>query len=995
MTTNRIRTVSMLAVVALLGLLTSVNAGQISYVLITNDADCGISTDNTYTHTIDFGTGTPGALINGVQFDAYNNAANGTLNFNRESASGLASDHAGNGGHNVSGGLVDLMTDMLYNGNNDPGGTTTWTLSGLSAGKTYHTRIYSRWWGASPSRLVTFVFDPDGAGPIADSTVKINQDGATSAGLANDDDAYYINYQFKAVSGQDLVITLTQDILNYSWHLYGLTNQEFSSETASALQPENEATDVLRDADLSWAPGDFAATHNVYVGESFEAVDTATVPTGAGLDVTSFDPGRFEFGETVFWRVDEVNGTPDKTVFKGDVWSFEVEPYSIKLPFEAITVTASSTDTDATDPNFTIDGSGLDNPDDKNALHSNEVQDVMWMSASGDMSPWLMYEFDGVQKLDTLLIWNSNHSSEAVIGWGVKDVDIQVSMDGTDWLSMPDVGPITRGSGSTPSEAQVIGMDLVVAKYVKINILSSWGGLLPQYGVAEVQFYSLPTQAREPMPASGSTDILPDSVISWRAGREAGQHTVSMSQDLDALADGTAPSASSSTNSLNLTSLDLELGQTYHWRVDEVNDTEVPSVWAGPVWTLSTPPALTVDDFESYTNTSPDRPFQHWLDGVGYSADDFFPVAYGGNGTGAAVGHDVWSVGSPYFDGSIMETALVYGGSQSMPVYYDGAGSQADLTLDNENWTASGLQTLSIAFHGTAGNTGQLYVKINNTKISYDQDPADIANSSWLLWHIDLSSVSGLDNVTKLSIGVDGAAAAGVLYLDEIKLYAEAGELITPVAPGTENLVAYYPFDGDLLDAAGSHHGTINSDVPSFVGGVQGQAIEFIGNQDVIVAYADDLALNSFTISTWVNISDIGGNRGIMGTRYNSDTTFDLKVDANRLHGDVGSGTAWLNTAVDYYTKIREGDWYHIAYVIDEANSAARIYLNGALAETIAINGTPLFMKPDQELHIGNSYGTVEYMYGMLDEVSIYNGALSAAEVASLAGRTTPIYQPF
>ena len=56
------------------------------------------------------------------------------------------------------------------------------------------------------------------------------------------------------------------------------------------------------------------------------------------------------------------------------------------------------------------------------------------------------------------------------------------------------------------------------------------------------------------------------------------------------------------------------------------------------------------------------------------------------------------------------------------------------------------------------------------------------------------------------------------------------------------------------------------------------------------MAYADDLALNSFTISTWVNISDIGGNRGIMGTRYNSDTTFDLKIDAYRIHGDVGSG---------------------------------------------------------------------------------------------------------
>ena len=85
--TTRTRTVLTLAAVAMaiLGLMTtSANAGVISYVQITNDADCGISTDNTYTHKLDFGTGSPGALINGVQFDAYNNAANGTLNFNRE-----------------------------------------------------------------------------------------------------------------------------------------------------------------------------------------------------------------------------------------------------------------------------------------------------------------------------------------------------------------------------------------------------------------------------------------------------------------------------------------------------------------------------------------------------------------------------------------------------------------------------------------------------------------------------------------------------------------------------------------------------------------------------------------------------------------------------------------------------------------------------------------------------------------------------------------------
>ncbi|MCP4303842.1 MAG: hypothetical protein GY788_02970, partial [bacterium] len=199
-----------------------------SYVGITGDEDCGITADNTYTHALDFGTGTPGALINGVQFEAYNAAASGTLNFNREAGSGALSDHGGNAAHNVAGSLADLLTDMYYNGNNAPGGTTTWTLSGLSAGQTYRTRIYTRQWGATDSRNVTFVFDPDGAGPMSDSTGRVSQDNAISTGFAFNNDAYYIDYRFTAVAGEDLVITVAQDNNNNSWHLYGLTNQEAS-----------------------------------------------------------------------------------------------------------------------------------------------------------------------------------------------------------------------------------------------------------------------------------------------------------------------------------------------------------------------------------------------------------------------------------------------------------------------------------------------------------------------------------------------------------------------------------------------------------------------------------------------------------------------------------------------------------------------------------------------------------------------------------------------
>ena len=81
----------------------------ISYTKITGDADCGVSTNNTYTHKLDFGQGSPGATINGVSFDAYNAAADGTLNFNRTVSSGIENDNAGNGNHNVTGELANLL----------------------------------------------------------------------------------------------------------------------------------------------------------------------------------------------------------------------------------------------------------------------------------------------------------------------------------------------------------------------------------------------------------------------------------------------------------------------------------------------------------------------------------------------------------------------------------------------------------------------------------------------------------------------------------------------------------------------------------------------------------------------------------------------------------------------------------------------------------------------------------------------------------------------
>ncbi|MCP4453736.1 MAG: hypothetical protein GY809_19930 [Planctomycetes bacterium] len=559
-----------------------------------------------------------------------------------------------------------------------------------------------------------------------------------------------------------------------------------------APSPADTVTDVLRDVQLSWAPGEFAVKHDVYFGTVFDDVNDAhnanpmDVLVSPAQDANAFDPGRLVFGQTYYWRVDEVNGAPDNTVFKGDVWRFEVEPYSIPIPGSTLSVTASSSSNEMSTPEKTIDGSGLD----PNGLHDMAAE-TMWFTAAVDLDPWIQFEFDDVKKLDSMIVWNSNGAAESAIGWGVKAVEIAYSVDGESWDVLADANQFSRAPGlPTYDQYDTVDFGGAAAKFVRLNIQSNWGGILMSYGLSEVQFAMIPVAARAPEPVSGSVGVLPTATIQWRAGREADQHTIYMSTDVNAVADGTAPSATSATHSLDLTSLDLELGQTHYWRVDEVNEAEVPPVWAGPVWTLKTPATLVIDDFEGYSNGSPDRPFQTWLDGIGYSADEFFPVAYGGNGTGAAIGHDIWSLSSPHFDGTIMETSLVYSGSQSLPLYYTNTGGVSSETNRTftvaQDWTAAGIKSLSLFFRGASDNDGgQLYIKINNTQITYDVDVVDLTRAIWHPWTIDLSTVGeDLSAVSSLTIGIEGTGATGVVTIDNIRLHP----VLTPHAALTNHI---------------------------------------------------------------------------------------------------------------------------------------------------------------------------------------------------------------
>ncbi len=647
-----------------------------------------------------------------------------------------------------------------------------------------------------------------------------------------------------------------------------------SSGIANSPSPSNDSMDVLRDSLLSWAPGEFAASHTVYFSHIFSDVNerNASALAAEGLDVNELAlETRLDFGETYFWAVDEVNGAPDYTVFPGEVWSFTAEPYSIQIAGSEMIVSASSFSNGDSMPEKTLDGSGLG----ENETHGIATE-TMWFTAMGDMDPWIQYEFDDVKKLDTMKIWNSNSSAEGFIGYGVKQVKLEYSLEGEIWDIFEDVNELSRAPGAaTYNQYDEIAFGGVAVKMVRLNIQDNWGGFMQAYSLGEVQFNAIPAAARTPDPESGSTGILPNAVVSWRAGREADQSIVYVSTDPNEVAAGIASSATANTHGINLSAFEIQMGETYYWRVDEVNNAETVSVWVGPVWSLTIVDAVVVDDFESYNNISPGRPFQAWLDGFGYSADEFFPAGYGGNGTGSGVGHDIWTASRPHYNGMIMETDNTLPDSgQSLPFYYNNAGNVASqierVFAVSQDWTMGDAQSLVLSFYGDPGNTGQFYVKINNTKIVYGGPANAITTPYWTQWNIDLSTLGNLQNVLKLIIGVDGNAASGKFLIDDILLFREAPMaaseqiwLEAESAALTEPMQAF----SDKEDASGGSYigtddagvtGDQSSGVASFTFTVQGGTYKI--NVRVIAGAAGDSFWVRLPGSTMNTIPPAGNN---------------------------------------------------------------------------------------------------------------------------------------
>jgi hypothetical protein len=268
-------------------------------------------------------------------------------------------------------------------------------------------------------------------------------------------------------------------------------------------------------------------------------------------------------------------------------------------------------------------------------------------------------------------------------------------------------------------------------------------------------------------PANGAVDVTQTPILTWAPGLGA-SHEVYFGADSTSL----ELKGSGNLGGESFEPGQLEWNTTYYWRVDEANNANADSPWTGPLWSFTTANFLIIDDMESYNDLDESDPASNriylaWIDGFDNPATN-----------GSVVGN----LNAPF-----AEQTIVNNGIQSMPMAYDNAvgKSEATLTLtSNRDWTVNNVDTLTIWFRGSSGNTAEsLYVALNDSAVVTNDNPDAALATSWTAWNIDLQAFAdqgvNLANVTSITLGLGNranpvAGGSGMMYFDDIRLYPSA-----------------------------------------------------------------------------------------------------------------------------------------------------------------------------------------------------------------------------
>jgi hypothetical protein len=114
----------------------------------------------------------------------------------------------------------------------------------------------------------------------------------------------------------------------------------FTTEGAvGSPEPSNGAVGVTQTPILTWSPGVFGASHEVYFGTDSETVKNADTSSpeykaSGNLGSESYDPGQLEWNTTYYWRIDEANTANPDSPWTGPLWSFITANFLVVDDFE-------------------------------------------------------------------------------------------------------------------------------------------------------------------------------------------------------------------------------------------------------------------------------------------------------------------------------------------------------------------------------------------------------------------------------------------------------------------------------------------------------------------------------------------------------------------------------------------------------------------------------------------------------------------------------------
>jgi hypothetical protein len=180
---------------------------------------------------------------------------------------------------------------------------------------------------------------------------------------------------------------------------------------------------------------------------------------------------------------------------------------------------------------------------------------------------------------------------------------------------------------------------------------------------------------------------------------------------------------------------------------------------------------------------------------------------------------------------------------------------------------------------------------------------------------------------------------------------------------------------------------------PAWVTGKVGGALSFNGTTQLVSIPNQpswNTASSKYTVAFWVKVNQIENYAGAVAVANWNTRTLEIMTMGGQWMfriNTVGGTNIWAcegsSSTLGYLTAV-DGAFHHVALVLDAAASRCHLYSDGALVGTDEyVDGTTSF--GSQSLNIGG-FGDANRLESVIDDVRLYNTALTPAEVQALAG---------